>query len=403
MSRCLLFALTCIVMLGSTFAQASSASGTSVERAGSKQGVSNRDVPPQRAGAESSEDADSTILGALPHGLGLPRLSLNGFGDIGIQAKLSDPDGRGKSSSNEFTLGGMDLFITSELAKDFSFLSETLFEFEGSDSELDVERLLLHYDFRDWLEIKIGRGHTAFGYWNQRFHHGKWLQTTLDRPLIYSFDDHGGGLPLHFVGLEVRGGVETSCGILSYSAMVANGRGELSDDVQVVEDIDDTKAVSVRLRYEPTALRGFGFGVNGYFDKIPSISDEPDRSKSMREYIYGMHVFYTGELWEVLLEAQRIIHKDRVVGKSRRSAGAYAQVARSFGAWKPYYRFDWLTIADADPYYEGLGETFEDTRQHTVGIRWNVRSFVAIKLDYQYREADSEDASRVALEASFAF
>ena len=47
------------------------------------------------------------------------------------------------------------------------------------------------------FNVSIGRGHTAMGYWNQTFHHGKWFQTTTDRPAIYRFEDDIGILPVH--------------------------------------------------------------------------------------------------------------------------------------------------------------------------------------------------------------
>jgi len=349
------------------------------------------------------EQAGARLVRPIDTGLGLPELLVHGFGHVGYQAEWVDPDDGASRSNNNFVLGGMDLFFSSELAEDFSFLSETLFEFAGTEVDIDVERLLLLYQVRDWLKFKFGRGHTPIGYWNQRYHHGRWLQTSLERPLIFQFDDHGGGLPMHFIGVEVLGDIDAGSGVFSYSVLAANGRGDEPGDVQMTEDMNDSKAVGLLLRFAPRLLPGSGFGVNGYLDRVPPMRNNSARRKSMREYIYGGHVYYEGGAWEFFGEVQWIVHQDRVSDKNHRSTGAYVQLARSFGNWTPYYRFDWLSVADADPFYVGLSETFSDTKQHAVGVRWDLRSFVAVKLNYRYRDAGGENGNAIALEASFAF
>jgi len=351
------------------------------------------------------EEIETGQIPALDLGLGIPKLVLRGFADVGYQARWVDPSTANDESFNDFAVGGLDLFITSKLGGGFSFLTEVLFGFHGEDVDVDVERLLLMYEYRDWLKLNGGRGHTSLGYWNQYFHHGKWLQTTVDRPLLYRFEDEGGILPAHFVGLELFGSVDVGPGLLSYSATVANGRGKSADKVQNTDDANSAKAVGILLRYRPNALSGFGIGASGYFDKIPAETSVPARAQSMREYISGAHVFYVEGDWELIAEASWIIHDDRVAGKEHHSAGSYAQVAHRFGKLKPYYRFDWLSIARADPFYAdpNLNETVEDTRQHTVGVRWDVTSFVAFKLEYVHKNATSEDVNAIAFQASCAF
>ena len=67
---------------------------------------------------------------------------------------------------------------------------------------VDVERLQIAYRWSDALRLTAGRGHTALGYWNESYHHGKLLQPTVERPEVLKFEDDGGILPVHFVGLE---------------------------------------------------------------------------------------------------------------------------------------------------------------------------------------------------------
>ncbi|MBI4384617.1 MAG: hypothetical protein HY579_11355 [Nitrospinae bacterium] len=122
----------------------------------------------------------------------LPSLQIRGFGHLQYDAN-SAVESSSDRQTNNFTNGAVDLFITSQVAKKLSFLNETLFEPQRDGSNvLDVERALLKYEFSDRLNLAMGRGHTALGYWNHRFHHGTWLYTTVDRPIIYRFEDAGG-------------------------------------------------------------------------------------------------------------------------------------------------------------------------------------------------------------------
>jgi hypothetical protein len=47
--------------------------------------------------------------------------------------------------------------------------------------------------------------HTPLGYWNQYYHHGAWFQATATRPEMYLFEDDGGILPVHEIGIEASG------------------------------------------------------------------------------------------------------------------------------------------------------------------------------------------------------
>ncbi|RME58302.1 MAG: porin [Candidatus Dadabacteria bacterium] len=324
-------------------------------------------------------------------------LDIHGFSHIQYDVVRTDPTGGDSETTNGFTTGGIDFFVTSELSDSFHFLNETVLEFEeGGGTSVDVERVLLKYTYNEALSISAGRGHTALGYWNQRFHHGTWLQTTTDRPIIYLFEDDGGILPVHFVGLEFSGSIFDDQ--ISYTANVANGRGSITDEVQQVGDKNDSKMVSLMVEYEPEALEGFGVGANILFDRIPSdaAAGRPDQ---FDELIYGAHLYYTEDPVEFLAEIQFIDHSN---SSDFSHWGAYIQAAYSFDNIKPYYRFDILDIESGDPFFTGL-EGVEDQTQHTVGIRWDMTTYVAAKLEYRHLDADSEDSDAGTLQVSFAF
>jgi hypothetical protein len=57
----------------------------------------------------------------------------------------------------------------------------------SNDFVVDVERLIIRYDFADFFKVSAGRYHTPHSFWNTEYHHGLWLQTTTARPEMIRF------------------------------------------------------------------------------------------------------------------------------------------------------------------------------------------------------------------------
>jgi hypothetical protein len=86
------------------------------------------------------------------------RLQLRLFGDMGYRA--SDE----KGDTNSFDIGSLDMFMTARLSHQESLLGELLFiSTNTNDINLDVERLMLQYHANDYLNLGIGRYHSAIG------------------------------------------------------------------------------------------------------------------------------------------------------------------------------------------------------------------------------------------------
>ncbi|MBI5150181.1 MAG: bZIP transcription factor [Candidatus Omnitrophica bacterium] len=329
-----------------------------------------------------------------------PSLNIRGFGHAQYDFSRSDYSDDTQGDTNHFTNGGVDLFITSKVAEKISFLNETVFEFGSNGANvLDVERVLLKYDLQEWLNIAVGRGHTAIGYWNQNFHHGTWLQTTTARPLIHRFEDDGGILPVHYVGLEFSGTLDAPGGSLSYASNVANGRGTITDEVQLIEDDNDSKMAGIQLTYEPQALEGLGVGASYLHDVIPDKAGTTDRGAEIDEDIYGTHLFYTLLPYELLAEATFVDHYNRDTRLRNVTAGGYVQLAYAINKYKPYFRYDWLWLDDADPFFSGV----QDEVGYTTGLRYELSAYNAVKMEYRYVNKDDEYKNEFTLQSSFAF
>jgi len=204
------------------------------------------------AAAESNrQDADGMRDMLTPLGLGA--LQIRGFNDIDFRAF------RDGGNLNTFSLGQLDLFLSSRLGSDFSTLGEIVFEAGDTNGfEVDVERFLLQYSPNDRISVAGGRFHTAIGYYSTAYHHGNWFQAATGRPFIFRFEDDGGILPIHGVGVTVQGQIPSGAAGLRYVGEISNGRRSRSPDdepVQNVEDENARKAFNVALLSRPTAGR----------------------------------------------------------------------------------------------------------------------------------------------------
>ncbi|HHT9138740.1 MAG TPA: hypothetical protein ACFYEK_16035 [Candidatus Wunengus sp. YC60] len=360
--------------------------------------------------AESTEEDELKLDAArykLGEGLtfGEQMLKIKGFGNV--DASYSD-NHIGKSANQEgnafFSMGEFDLFITSQLSNRISILGETVFEFESTGEVTpDLERVLIHYDVNSLLKIDVGKFHTPIGYWNRLYHHGEWLQTTVERPEILKFEDHGGPLPAHNAGIQLSGSAMLEGFDLNYFFTVSNGRGIDTTNQQNMGDLNDKKAFSFQLEAVPHSIvEGLRFGPTVYYDSIPEDETNPNRANEIRELIYGGHVVYSLKNVEFLMETFEINH-DEFSGGVFNTFGGYAQGSYSIGKFKPYYRYDYINYDSKDPFYSESEFDFLDTNMHTVGLRYELSQFNALKCEVSHGVFDDEDANIIRLQTAFSF
>lgn len=173
--------------------------------------------------SDTSAHPESYPLDPEKMDVGKTLLHIRGFGDFGLYGANR------KGATAGFNMGELNLFVTSNISDKLRFLSEIVFENDGpaasrtSDFTVDVERALLAYSYSDHMNLAIGRLHTAIGYYNTAYHHSAWMQTATSRPFIFSFEDEGGILPTHLVGVSASGQIPSGNLGLHYVAEVGNG------------------------------------------------------------------------------------------------------------------------------------------------------------------------------------
>lgn len=322
-----------------------------------------------------------------------PRLNLRGYGDV--DWNVSDL----KGTTNSFTLGQFNLFLTSRLSQHASFLAETVIEADQGTNEFGIEpeRLLLNYSVNDHLNLAIGRYHTGIGYYNTAYHHSALLQTTLERPFLFQFEDNGGILPVHNVGVSATGLAWSKVG-LHYIAEVGNGRSartSISNPVQNVTDENNGKAVNLGFFFRPDAMPGWQFGFSEYHDHL-----SPLGTPNVTENIFSGHLVYQTTSFELLNEGVLLRHTPDGGLFTTNIPAFYSQISRRFGNYRPYFRYEYMNVPVSDPLYSDVG------LQHgpKAGLRYELNESAAFKVEYgRTMRRNLATTNSVGTQLSFAF
>jgi hypothetical protein len=320
-------------------------------------------------------------------------MQIRGFGDVTFHGDNQ------KGDTTSFTLGQLDLFVTSDVSEKFRFLSEIVFE-AGEDNVfgVDLERLLLQYAHSDYLNVSVGRYHTAIGYYNTAYHHSTWLQTATGRPFLFQFEDDGGLLPIHNVGVSATGLIPSGKLGLHWIAEIGNGRASKSPSVEPVQnevDENNGKSFNLALYARPQAVRGLQTGFSVYHDHLYPL-DTP----SIGQTIVDAYAVIERPSFEWLNEAVLIHHSPSGPYKVYDTPGFYTQISKPFGSYRPYFRYQYINASDGEPVFGYVG-----LRQGpSVGLRFDASEAVALKLQYDYTSFRHQDSvSGLALQLGFTF
>lgn len=317
-------------------------------------------------------------------------MQIRGFGDMTFHGS----DLRGTHTG--FSLGQLNLFVTSDISEKFRLLSEIVFEADPTNNfGVDIERLLLQYSHNDYFNFAVGRYHTDIGFYNTAYHHSAWLQTAVARPFLFQFEDSGGILPIHNVGASVYGQIPSGRLGLHYVAEVGNGRAShspLAEPVQNIIDENNGKSINLALFARPNAVHGLQVGFSAYHDGL-----QPVGAARIGETILAAHAVLQRPNFEWLSEALVIRHAVDG-GHVFDTPGFYSQISKVFGPYRPYFRYQYVNASDQEPVFPFVG------LQHgpSVGLRFDASEAVALKLQYDhanYRQQQSVNG----LELQFAF
>jgi hypothetical protein len=331
-------------------------------------------------------------------------LRVRGFGDINFHGDTQ------KGDKTAFTLGQLNLFVTSDISDKFRFLGEIVFEAgpeniygktrgENNSFGVDVERMVLQYSLNDYFNLSVGRYHTAIGYYNTAYHHSTWFQTATGRPFLFQFEDSGGILPIHTVGVSASGQIPSGRLGLHYVAEVGNGRASRNpideEPVQNIVDDQNRKAFNLAVFARPEAIRGLQTGFSIYRNVLA-----PNDSPRVGETILAAHAVYITSNFEWLNEAMLVRHALEGTPQVFNTPGFYTQISRRFGAYRPYFRYQYVNGSAHEPIFPDVGRR----QGPSAGIRFDASESVALKLQYDYTSIRNQQAiSALAMQVGFTF
>jgi hypothetical protein len=335
-----------------------------------------QDESAARLAAIEREVGEMAIAGATSSASsGLP---VHGFADVGAGTRAAiDPDHKG------FAVGSLDFYLTPELGERTRALFELNFEVD-EDGELatDLERAQIGYQINNSATLWLGRFHTPYGYYNTAFHHGQQISTALRRPRFLQFEDAGGVMPAHTVGLWLTGTHRLGEARWTYDAFVGNAQqieeGTLNPRQSGLTNAEFT--VGGNLGYlAGGSLDGLKVGLSYY---TSTVTDDALVQNRTRVNNYGLYATLDTDRWENLLEFYHFDNDDLSgTSGSHHSNAGFVQLAYRVERFAPYARYERATLAQTDPYFAAQLSGGSYYRS-AIGVRFDLDLASALKLEF---------------------
>ena len=315
------------------------------------------------------------------------RFGINFFGDASFIATTpTEPH-------SAFTIGALGVRMLGKLSPSVDALGELAFETTEDGPLADVEQVVVRWRHGGGL-LEFGRSHTNIGYWNTAYHHGLWLQTPIERPRAVRFEDDLGLVPVHWVGASYTYTADE----VAITGGVANGRGNIVDDVRVSDDTNAAKSVLFKIRYK---VPSFEIGAGAIYDRIapvglmlrPALANKP-----IDEIIANAYLALTTEGPLAIAEGYAFQH--RADGESWMTFSGYGLLGYHATEWfTPYAAVDFVSGADEDPFFtpDPMMASYVDLVEGIAGARFETSTWSAIKLELRFLHRDGFDDEYTAV------
>ncbi|GEM_PF-1228227 len=348
------------------------------------------------------------------------RLKVGAFGDASYGG--SKPD-KSRPWTNRFALGEPSFFLTGRFGPHLSFVDENLIEFHGTVVGFGLGRVLVSYAFDRGLRLFAGRDHAATGFWNRTFGYAAIQQTTIERPFFLGFEDEGGVLPVHLVGLGAEGTFSLGGSQLQYECNLGNapsldltgdGSGNVTAvglDGHLTGDGADRKALAARLSFKPWADKGLSLGTATYVGRVDALAATPDLAgapvlfRDLGQWALEGEAVWRDERLELM--GEYYLFNDQVQGAATQGARGnrafYAQAGVHLTEhWMPYLRAENLRAKSGDPYFTLLGPLKKSI--YLAGVRIDlVPRISAVKLEGRVIQTDASRSMEAGAQWAFGF
>ena len=358
--------------------------------------------------------SDITSARSRASDVGLP---IHGFTDVGAGRSSQDNAVYGKGAKG-FAVGNFDLYLTPQFGDRVKALIELNFEVGAPDSlatpqasgvGVDLERLQLGYTFADSATGWLGRFHTPYGYWNNAFHHGAQIQTSIMRPRFLDFEDKGGILPAHTTGAWLAGTIPLVGSKLGYDVYAGNAPQIIGKtmDMKMAGDFSHSTSTGFNVSFIPGDMPDLKVGLHGLRGQV---HDDATTRNVTRLNMFGGYGMYNNDLLEILTEYYHFRNEDISGSTGKHGSSAwFAQAGYNLSGFTPYIRQEKATLDQTDNYF--AAQTSGRSYQRSVlGIRYDLNTKAAVKFEINHTKqndlgvgisADGYNESRVQYAVRF--
>ena len=308
-------------------------------------------------------------------------MPLHGFADVGVGTH--NPI---NSDVKGFYVSNLDFYLTPRL----SGRGRALFEMNTEVSSegqvgVDLERAQIGYQLADQATLWLGRFHSPYGYVNTALHHGAWVNNALRRPKFLLFEDQGGIVPAHTVGLWITGAPRVGLGKVQYDAYVGNSQQILGGvlDMRNAGNTHGNLIYGGRLAYlfNSGAAEGLQLGVHAFSARI---GDDAVPANLTRVTTYGGYAVYDTEQWENIAEVYLFDNENLTgagAGGNHHSHAGFVQLGYRASWGVPYARYEVTSLDQTDNYFAALNSGGSYHRS-ALGLRYDLGPDAAVKLEF---------------------
>jgi len=308
---------------------------------------------------------------------------LHAFVDVGYSYTSQDAPEKQRG----FLMNNFDLYFNPQISSRDRVIVELLYETNNGAYVTDVERMQIGHSFGDFLFLWAGRFHTPYGYWNTEFHHGAQLQTSVMRPKFVNFEDDGGILPAHSVGLWATG----ILGQLQYDFYVANGSkidlsatpaagspGELNPNIMSDDNNGPLIGFNVSQKFKDDTLR---LGLHGYTQGV-SVYDGDAKTARAQSMMFGGFAVLDNGKFESITEYYSFSDKNEFAADrgSYSSWAGFTQLAYNRKKYSYFARYE-RSVLDQNDYYFINQRSGRSYSRLAGGVKYNLSPDICIKFE----------------------
>lgn len=278
-------------------------------------------------------------------------------------------------SKQPFEIGDMELLLTSQITDKLSFLGEVIHTPEGT---VEIDRLMLKYQFNDYFHLSAGKLYVPIGLWNTTFYHqARVLSPTIDHPAIIADQADNGVLDNKDEGLQL-GGENVSKLRLGYRLFFSNGFSAESKKPGITR-------VSYNVFIEP--VDNLRFALSGQNEKIKAgaTANVGILTEDVSMNLVNASVMFMGgtSKFEFASEYYLATQNSPSAGTKKFNA-FFAYAGYKINKFTPYLSYNYIDYNPGMLIYPKNNFTGS-----VVGLRYRIAALSVLKFEAQFLQADS--------------